>query len=70
MCIEASHRRVTPGEFEKLHSDGVHASVYFEDDLETDEEIHSYFEANVIEHVNASDGTEMYRSKLESIDRR
>jgi hypothetical protein len=45
MGIEASYRRVTPDEFEKLHSDAVYASIYFGDDLETDEEIHTYFEA-------------------------
>ncbi len=45
MGIEASYRRVTPDEFEKLHSDAVYASIYFGDDLETDKEIHAYFEA-------------------------
>jgi len=45
MGIEASYRRVTPNKFEKLHNDAVYASVYFGDDLETDEEIHAYFEA-------------------------
>ncbi len=45
MGIEASYRRVTPNKLEKLHSDAVYASVYFGDDLETDEEIHAYFEA-------------------------
>ncbi|MBL1175065.1 DUF1877 family protein [Pantanalinema sp. GBBB05] len=45
MGIEASYQRILPEEFEKLHSDPVYASVYFGDDLETDEEIHAYFEA-------------------------
>lgn len=45
MGIEASYRRITPDEFEKLHSDAVYASVYFGDDLDTDEEIYAYFEA-------------------------
>jgi Domain of unknown function (DUF1877) len=45
MGIEASYRRVTPEEFEKLHNDVIYASVYFGDDLESDEEINSYFEA-------------------------
>ncbi|MEH2153328.1 DUF1877 family protein [Nostoc sp.] len=45
MGIEASYRRVTPEEFEKLHNDAAYASVYFGDDLETDEEIYAYFEA-------------------------
>lgn len=44
MGIEASYQRITPEEFEKLYSDAVYASVYFGDDLETDEEIHAYFE--------------------------
>lgn len=45
MGIEASYRRITPDEFEKLHNDAVYASIYFGDDLETDEEIHAYFKA-------------------------
>jgi len=45
MGIEASYRRVTPEEFEKLHNDAAYAKVYFGEDLETDEEINTYFEA-------------------------
>ncbi|WP_292845564.1 hypothetical protein [Nostoc sp. NMS8] len=44
MGIEASYRRVTPQEFERLQNDVTHAGVYFGDDLETDEEIYTYFE--------------------------
>ncbi|MBH8562737.1 DUF1877 family protein [Nostoc sp. CENA67] len=45
MGIELSYRRLTPEEFERLHNDEAYASIYFGDDLETDEEIHAYFEA-------------------------
>lgn len=44
MGIELSYRRVTPEEFEKLHNDAFYASIYFGDDLDTDEEIHAYYE--------------------------
>jgi hypothetical protein len=45
MGIEVSYRRVTPEEFERLQNDPTYASVYFGNDLETDEEIHAYFQA-------------------------
>ncbi|GAB4207232.1 MAG: hypothetical protein Fur006_64980 [Coleofasciculaceae cyanobacterium] len=45
MGIEASYRRITPEEFERLHSDADYANIYFGYDLETDEEIYAYFEA-------------------------
>lgn len=45
MGIELSYRRLTPKEFEKLQNDEAYASIYFGDDLETDEDIYAYFEA-------------------------
>ncbi len=45
MGVEASYRRITPQEFEKLHSDAAYASIYFGHDLETDEDICTYFDA-------------------------
>ncbi|MEH1828554.1 MAG: DUF1877 family protein [Nostoc sp.] len=44
MGIEASYRRITPQEFERLQNEVAYAGVYFGDDLETDEEIYAYFE--------------------------
>lgn len=35
MGIEASYRRITLQEFERLQNDVTYASVYFGDDLET-----------------------------------
>ncbi|MFN6563733.1 MAG: DUF1877 family protein [Nostoc sp. ChiSLP01] len=45
MGIEASYRRIRLQEFERLQNDVAYASIFFGDDLETDEEIHAYFEA-------------------------
>ncbi|MDZ8183470.1 MAG: DUF1877 family protein [Nostoc sp. ChiSLP02] len=45
MGIAASYRRVTPRKFERLQNDVAYASIFFGDDLETDEEIYTYFEA-------------------------
>lgn len=45
MGIEASYRRLTPKEFERLHNDAAYASVYFGYDLETDEAVYAYFDA-------------------------
>lgn len=44
MGIELSYRRITSEEFERLHNDAKYASIYFGDDLDTDEEIHAYYE--------------------------
>lgn len=41
MGIEASYRRITPDEFEKLRSDAAYASVYFGDVLEAEDDVYA-----------------------------
>lgn len=45
MGIGASYRRLTLEEFEKLKNDAAYASLYFGDDLDTDEDIYAYYDA-------------------------